>query len=122
MTRFQLTGPLLTGHAVIDIEHEQIVVFYNEFVDQVEAGNENRFSNKITEITKALYDHIESEEKIMAELGCWHLETHKKEHIAAKRRWARLISDADRNGFGGDFLRGLASILLDDLIKADMEF
>lgn len=122
MARLRLTDSLMIGHAEVDTEHQRLVALLNEFVDLLEAGDDKGCAGKINEITEALTSHLENEERIMEGLGYRNLEGHKKEHLKANRKYHALIKDAARNGYGSSFGNELTSILLEDLIKADMDF
>jgi two-component system cell cycle response regulator DivK len=120
--RFRLSESLMTGHAVIDAEHEQLVVLINEFADFQEAKDEKACAGKIKELTETLKSHLDNERRIMEELGCWHLKEHKIEQVERIGKYDTLVKDAALHGYGGNFTTELTSIFFDDFINAEMVF
>lgn len=119
---FRLTDALKIGNPQIDAEHEHIVVLINQFLDFLQAGDDKGCAGKIDEITKAFKSHLINEEKIMEELGYYHLDEHKTEHITAVRKYNTLITNAQDNGYGGSFANELVSLFADFIIRVDMGF
>jgi len=120
--RYRLENILKTGHPQIDKEHEQIVVLANEFVNCVEKGDDNACAGKINELGKSLKSHLENEYRIMEALGYYHSEEHQQEHQTATMYYDRLIEDAERNGYGGDFTNKLICFFSDFIICGDLGF
>jgi two-component system cell cycle response regulator DivK len=119
---FRLTESLITGHAEVDAQHEELAVLLNEFMVFFHSGDERSCVRKINEITKPIESHFESEEKIMKELGYRNFDSHKEDHSMVIRKYNTLIKDTERNGFGDGFTNQLTAILVHDMIRTDMDF
>jgi len=119
---FRLTEALMIGQPRIDAEHEQLKVLLNEFIGFIEAGDDKSCAEKINEITNTVISHFEAEEKVMEELGYWNLESHKEEHLTTITNFHTLINDTERTGYGSNFTNELTALLVNDMIRADMDF
>jgi len=117
-----LTDALLTGHPIVDAEHERLRLLLNELLNFRDTGDDKRCAEKIIEITKAVVSHFESEEAIMEELGYLNLVRHKEEHRTTVIKYDALIEDSKRAGYGNNFANELTAILVSDMIRADMDF
>jgi hemerythrin-like metal-binding protein len=122
MTHFALGGFLLVGHAEIDAEHQQLVVLSNELMDILESGDDGKISGKIADITTALSTHLQNEERVMKEVGYRRHDIHVEQHREARVQYDALIGNAEKNGYEVGLASEILSILVDDFIKADMDF
>jgi two-component system, cell cycle response regulator DivK len=121
--RFRLTNALKIGHLQIDAEHEQIVLLANEFVDCVEKGDDSACAERITALTNAFKNHLESEDLIMKELGYFHFEKHHEEHLLGIKYFDKLIEEAERNGYrDDDFSNKLMCLFADFIVSNDLGF
>ncbi len=122
MGPFRLTASLVTGHAQVDAEHDQLGALLNQFMDFLEEGDSKGCEETIKKITNAINNHFEHEEEIMLGLGYNGIEFHKEEHIKVKEKYATLVKNSEVHGYGGDFASALTSVLVHDMIIADMDF
>jgi hemerythrin-like metal-binding protein len=122
MAPFRLIDPLITGHAEVDAEHQQLTDLLNELMNAVKRADDKACAGKINEISKAINSHFQNEVKIMGELGYDDVDAHKADHASVLNGYNMLIKDAERNGYGGSFSSEMTSILVYDMIRADQPF
>ena len=120
MTAFQMSESLKIGHPQIDVEHTQLLVLLDRVADSLRSGNEVGCADIINELTRALENHIESEEEIMKGLGYPDLAEHRQAHLEAKIRFDALIENIATEGYAPDLPNDLIAILIEDLIMADL--
>ncbi len=82
MKKLALTESLLTGHAVIDAEHNKIVALINDCIVAIEddAIGDDQIHQSLLEVTGEIRRHFRREEKIMEKLGYRDIEKHKSHH------------------------------------------
>ncbi len=119
---FRLTESLITGHPKIDAEHEQLRQLLNEFIVSHEEGDKSSCAAKIKEITKTVISHLKSEEEAMESAGYVDHRAHFSEHHTSLQKYFALIDGAEEAGFEGDFVNKLTAVLVNDMIRADLDF
>ncbi len=82
MRKLELSDSLMTGHAVIDAEHDKIVSLINACLGIIESdeNNDKEISDALLQLTHEIRRHFKREEKIMEGLGYKNLEKHKEHH------------------------------------------
>jgi two-component system, cell cycle response regulator DivK len=119
---FRLIDALITGHPEIDASHERLAALLNEMMDLMGVGDDARCVEKFKEIDLAIKTHFLHEERVMEELQYDALEAHKAEHVSVIDTFERLMQNAETEGYGGELPNKLTSILVQDMIRADLDF
>ena len=122
MGPFRLTKSLRTGHIGIDAEHDNIGGLLNEFKDLLAEGDDEACHAKIEVITEAITSHFVHEEKVMDLLDYKYMAEHKSEHQKVLNKYATLVEKTKAEGFSAGFEDEITSILIHDMILADLDF
>ncbi|MCW9033892.1 MAG: hypothetical protein OQK35_06775 [Alphaproteobacteria bacterium] len=122
MGPFRLSKSLITGHPKVDAEHEQLRKLLNEFILLHDSGDYIGCAEKIRVITKTVKNHFASEERVMEGVGYLNLASHKAEHQSTIVKYEALIADTEEVGYGPDFVNELTAVLVNDMIRADIDF
>ncbi len=119
---FRLIETLITGHPVIDAEHEDIVTQLNNIKVSLETGQDTRCTKQVDAILTAIKHHFKNEEIIMNDLGYDDLESHRVDHEMLLKSFDVLINDVAENGYAKNFFNKLTSIVVHDMIRTDIGF
>ena len=132
MGAFRLTASLITGHDEVDAQHDHLGALLNGFMDHYKSDDFASCDKQLDKITKAIKTHFANEEEIMDGLGYDNLKPHQDEHIKVLgkfdehlevlERFSNMVQDAKENGYTQDFTNKLTSILVQDMIRADLDF
>lgn len=123
MIRIELTPALLTGHPDIDAEHQALVTAINTCMDHLESGAVHACAESFDRLGLLLLDHFQNEENIMRELGYRKLDNHMGHHVHSYQEFFKIaglcsVKDCRQE----ECITEMKSILLRDLISADMDF
>jgi len=122
MGPFRLTASLVVGHAEIDAEHDALGARLNQFMDCRKVGDDKGCAEIIAELVEAVERHFDHEIRIMTALGYTFLKLHKKEHDRIMEKCHELMTVSKAQGFGDNIADELTSIVVQDMIMADMDF
>ncbi|MBL6932605.1 MAG: hemerythrin family protein [Rhodospirillales bacterium] len=123
MGRLNITEPLLIGHTIIDDEHLYLASLVNKSMDAIAAGSKWLCAETVDQLIEKLGQHFKSEERIMTELGFPETKTHSQHHVDCLKKLMSIGSRCETGDcLGKECVLDTVSLLVDDLIGADMAF
>jgi hemerythrin-like metal-binding protein len=121
--RLILTESLLIGHTTVDEEHLHLASLVNKSMDAIAAGTKWLCAETVDEVIEKLGLHFQTEERIMTELGFPEAKVHSEHHVLCLKKMMSIDSRCETGDcLGEDCVLDIVSLLVDDLIGADMGF
>ncbi len=113
------------GVPLFDEQHKGLIAMVNKIIKDPEAtARSETVSDILTDLTRYVQEHFKSEENLMIEHGYPHLEQHKSQHKAYKKKVAELCI-ATMDGFETvpqDLLEYLQQWWTRHILHVDMEY
>lgn len=123
--KVELLQTFITGHPVIDEEHQKIVNAINDVSAAIMAGEYDRCATMLDSFLTICTDHFDTEEKLLEDLGYPGLHDHAvfhKELIIKAKAVKALCMDMDAPDSIRRCFDEMATLLIEDVVKGDMQF
>lgn len=123
--KVELLETFITGHPVIDEEHQQIVNSINEVSAAVAAGKYDLCSVLLDDFLQICVNHFANEERLLNDLGYPALHDHAvfhKELIIKAKAVKTLCMDMKSPDSIQRCFNEMATLLIEDVVKGDMQF
>ncbi len=124
--KLELTDAMCVGHPEIDDEHRNLIEIVNDIVSARHEGNLEKCRVLILHFADSMKKHFRREEEILKEAGFPRLDEHKEHHLGIEGDVENISQDLGDNindqKIWENFYQSLISIVVEDAIKADMDF
>lgn len=121
----ELLETFITGHPVIDDEHRKIVESINAVWSALESEDHDRCATLLDAFLRICTEHFATEERLLADLDYPDLADHKVFHqelIIKAKAIKSLCMDAHSISNIQSCFREMATLLIEDVVKGDMQF
>lgn len=121
----EMLDTFLTGHPVIDGEHKNIVNAINSVADAVAAGEYDRCASLLDDFLNICIDHFKSEEDLLGALNYPWLKDHALFHgeLVLKAKAVKVLCmDRQRPDSIDRCFHEMATLLIEDVVKGDLQF
>ena len=121
----ELLQTFITGHPVIDAEHQKIVNAINDVSAAISGGEYDRCAVLLDDFLGICEDHFKTEEDLLADLGYPDLDDHAvfhKELVIKAKAVKTLCMDMDDPDNIQRCFDEMATLLIEDVVKGDMQF
>lgn len=114
---------LSVGHAVLDAQHEKLLLLCNRLFGSTGDMNKGDFLALLNDLAALIHEHFETEESILRESGYPHFNAHQAEHDALRGRLTDLLYEAIYDRFDTADLPQLArDLVLNHVRDYDLAF
>ena len=123
--KVELLQTFITGHPVIDDEHLKIVNAINDVSAAITSGEYDRCAELLDDFLAICQNHFQTEEDLLKELGYPQLQDHAvfhKELIIKAKAVKILCMDMNDPGNIRRCFDEMATLLIEDVVKGDMQF
>lgn len=123
--KVELLKTFITGHPVIDAEHQKIVNAINDVSGAIVDGEYDRCATLLEDFLTICEEHFKTEEALLEDLGYPGLHDHAvfhKELIIKAKAVKTLCMDMDAPDTIKRCFDEMATLLIEDVVKGDMQF
>jgi len=122
MNKLQVTPGILTGHPLVDREHEGLIILTNTCIDNLLEDDQVSCSRNLEKLGNLLSKHFDNEEAIMHELNYGNVHSHSNHHQQAFGKYEAVGQSCKLDCRNEECIIDVKFLLIDDLIAADMDF
>ena len=123
--KVELLQTFITGHPVIDAEHQKIVNAINDVSAAITAGEYERCAEMLDDFLTICQNHFTAEEDLLRDLGYPALDDHAvfhKELVIKAKAVKTLCMDMSAPENIQRCFNEMATLLIEDVVKGDMQF
>lgn len=123
MKKIEMSAALLTGHHLVDAEHQKLIGGINLCVDNLESGSPHACADSLDSLGMLLITHFQNEENIMRKLKYPKLHNHMNHHVSAYNHFFDIDGACSVPAcHHEECITEMKSLLLEEIISADMDF
>jgi len=94
--KFQWTQEMSVNHDIIDSQHKQLLNKLNKLLDAIVKDNAQWLIEEMVEFFENyMQEHLQYEEKYLAEINYPDLEAHHNQHLSFKKKYEEFKSKLD---------------------------